>query len=397
MPCVDLPEYTQILYPDENGQYLPIPYTLRDVMGSLSGGGKAPSHVIRQRGPFQDGTTPLDMRWDGRTVELSLSKTWRTRTDYWDRRWMLMDMLRPNRAFDPSRSAPQPLILRHWLPGGKIQRGVDLRLTNASAFVQAYSGRFVHWGLQPGEQFTITGSTGDDGTYTILNVPNDFTVQLDTAMTATEADVHYTYRRGQSYRDLFMLLDDGPSYGEPAQVLPQGIDDAITLTADDPFWYGPPQEQSWNLAEAFGDLVMDLKGAWMGATPGVGRWLFYPSFVGESVSVVYWGHEGALPVIEITGPATNPSINNATLGITLTMDYEVAAGEVVTIDVLNLTVTNNFGDNLFAFLNGDVANFIISPNPQAPLRINDINLSFSEGQGGLSEGKILWRNRYVSL
>lgn len=396
MPCVDLPEYTQLLYPDENGQYLPIPYTLRDVMSNLTGTGKAPSHIIRQRGPYQDGNTVIDMRWDGRSVELSFNKSVRNRQQLRDLHWTLMDMLRPNRAFDLARTAAQPLILRHWLPGGKVQRGVDLALVAGSDVVTAYSGRFVTWGLKAGEPFTIANSTADDGTYTIISVPNDFTVVLDANMTNTET-AQYAYRRGQSYRDLFMLLEEGPNYNEPSNVLPHGIDDTIRLTADDPFWYGPPQEQSWNLRRAFGDLVMDGEGAWMGATTGVGRWLFYPSFVGETVSVVYWGHEGALPFIRITGPANSPIIVNSSLGVTLLLDYVVAAGEVVTIDTQTPSVTNNFGDNLFGYLSGDVANFIISPNPQAPQRINSIYLSFSEGEGGTSEGVIQWRNRDVAL
>ena len=430
MDCVDLPEYTQLLYPDENAAYLPIPYTLRGITSSIGGTGKAPSHILRQRGPFQDGSTVIDLRWDGRTVQLDFAKSRRTRHEYWDLRYELMDMLRPNRAFDLTRSTPQPLILRHWMPGGKLQRGVDLRLVAGSATVTAHHGRFVHWGLQVGDIFTISNSTADDGDYFVIDVPNDFSAVLASALgppvvlfSASNSEggyvepgtspppppayvpVHYEYRRGQSYRDLYLLLEEGPSYAEASPVLPTGIQDSLVLTADDPFWYGAEQEQSWNLAATFGDLVLDSEGdcapgafgGWMGATSGVGRWLFYPNYVGEAVAVVYWGHEGAAPLIEITGPATNPSITNSTLGVTLTMDYTVAAGEVVTIDTLDLTVTNNFGANLFAYLNGDVANFAISPNPQAPQRINEINLSFSEGQGGISEGKILWRNRYVAL
>ena len=401
--CRSLPEYTVILYPDENGVYLPITYPLRgalpggNLMSAISGTGKAPSHIIRQRGPFQDGSTPIDMRWDERGLEISIQKSLFSRTAYWDRRWDVIDWLRPNRAFDPARTEVQPLILRHYLPGGKIERGHDLVLEAGSQVVTSLTGHFVHWGLLAGELFTITDSLADDGNYRAVEVPNDYTVILDSPMTNDETGITWKYRRAQSYRDLRMLLEDGPGFNEPAMVQPHGFEDTLTFTADDPFWYGPEQSESWAIEDALGDLVFDLAGAWFGPTPGVGRWLFAPNFVGETVQLIYWGHEGALPIIQLTGPATNPAISNSTLGVTLTLSYTISAGETVTIDTLNQIVKNNLGDNLFGYLNGDVANFAISPNPQAPQRINNITLSFSGGVAGQSEGTLLWRSRYASL
>ena len=151
-----------------------------------------------------------------------------------------------------------------------------------------------------------------------------------------------------------MLLDDGPTLFEPGSV-DNGFRDVFRYIAHDPFWYGLEQSETWDIAGSIGDLVFDGFGAWFGTTPGTGRWLFYPTFVGETVNLVYWGHEAGFPIIEIYGPANDPKIVNTTIGITLTFSYSVAVGEKVTIDTQNLTVSNNAGDNLSPYLSGDIA------------------------------------------
>ncbi len=398
------PEYQEILYPIADGVYRPLPYAVRGVSHTgalqvaLGGVGMAPHHFLTQRGPFQDGSTPLDMRWDERTLELEITQAFRTRSDYWDRRWSLVDQLRPNRSFDIRRLAPQLLIFRHWMPGGRMQYGSDLQIEAGSNQVTSLSGRFVHWGLKAGETFTISGSIADDGNYTVVSVMNDFTVTLNAALTNDEAGVHFAYRRDYSLRDLYMLLDEGPDFNEPGEgILDHGYREVLRYTAHDPFWYGLEQSATWGIEGALGDLVFDLAGAWFGNTPGVGRWLFAPNYVGETVNVIYWGHEVSPPIIEVVGPAINPTIVNSTLGVTLVLSYTVAAGESVEIDTLNLTVVNNAGTNLAMFLSGDVANFGISPDPQAPGRINQIFISFGGGVVGQSSAVIKWRNKYVSL
>ena len=130
----------------------------------------------------------------------------------------------------------------------------------------------------------------------------------------------------------------------------------------------------------------------------MGRWLFAPTFVGETTQIVYWGTADAKPTILITGPAENPLVANDTTGATISMaGYTVALGETVTIDTLNLTVVNQAGTNLLPQTTGDLATFSLSPAPQAPNRENSVYVSFSGGVIGNSTATITWQNRYVGI
>ena len=394
------PEADQILVPTSAGLRV---YPLTQIFGlgkrtlrAAEGMGLAPLHFITQRGPLQDGETVLDMRYDVRTIQILLAETMSGRTSFWDRKWDWLDLLRPNRSF--SGGAVTPLVYRKWLPGGKIERGTDLETTAGDDEVTSHSGRFVERGLTAGQSFIIT-SGADANTYTIVSVPNDYTVQLDTAMGATATNVHWQYTRGRGIRDLNCLLAQGLDFpmsasGDP--YYPSGYREALRFTAHDPFWYGVEQYETWAIPDNIGDLVFDGAGAWFGKTSGVGRWLFAISSVGERVNTVYWGTVGAKPVITVTGPATNIVISNDTIGITIRMNYAIAMGETVTIDTLNITATNNLGANLLPYTSGDIASFMLSPPPQAPDRINQIIVSFDGADVG-SNATMLWRNRYVGL
>jgi len=323
------------------------------------------------------------------------------RTQFWTIRNELLDMLRPNRAFSAT-GVYRPLIYRkHW-PGGKAERGSDMIAYGTNTVTSAW-GRFIHYGgLQVGDHIVINGSDR-----TITQVVNDYTLVVNGAVIGAGANLPWRYVRNRSARDLQVLLEQGPTFDEQigAYRHPSGYREALRFVAHDPVWTSDTQQtQSWAIATALGDLVFDLAGAWFGAMPGVGRWLFAPSYVGETVNIVYWGTWPAKPLIVINGPATNPAIINSTVGVQLNLSYAVAAGETVTIDTQALTATNNAGTNLLPYLSGDLATFELTPSPQGATlpgypdgRVNVVNVSFSDGVGGQSEAVLYWYNRYIGI
>lgn len=398
----DGPESDQILVPGASGyETWPLLMLFGAGIGkrkSYAGMGHAPLHFITQRGPYQDGESVLDMRYDVRTVQILIEDTLAGRTQYFDTAWDFTDMLRPNRSFG---TTVRPLIYRKWLPAGKVERGNDMTTTNASATVTSNEGRFVGRGLDAGATITIGGVA-----YTVADVPNDYTLILSIVYAgATDTNVAWLYRRGWGKRDLFCLLESGPSFNEglEAKHHPTGYREALRFVAHDPFWYGTvEQSQTWDI-EMLSALIFDTDGtsqvrAWFGTDPGVGFWFFsIDNSVSESIEVVYWGTKGAKPIFTIIGPATNPIIDNTAIGVRLEMDYTIALGETVTINTLTKIVTNNFGENLQPFLTGNLATFELSPHPQAPNRINSIFVSFSNGSAGISAATMAWRTRDIGL
>lgn len=408
-------ELDQILIPTSNGYKARNILTLmsfgRNILESSNGFGLAPLHFIEQRGPYQDGQTPLDMRWDTRTIQIVIGERFLNRSNFFDRRWMIIDRLRPNRSFgtfiSPSgfQYPTAPLIYRKWLPGGKVERGTDLVTTAGDGTVTSRLGKFVHNGLRVGMGFVIT-SGADAGNYIVTAVENDYTITINPAPAAGATNIHWRYSRAHSFRDLYCLLERGPDFDEGGRtsVHPAGYREALRFVAHDPFWYGEEQSDSWVTPTAIGDLIFDYgtgpaideAGAWLGVNPGEGRWLFEEDFVGGQIGIIYWGHEVAYPTIEITGPATDFYIVNGVTGASLTFDYSIAAGQTVVIDTVDLSVTDNFGNDLYQYLSGDVSAFSIGTEPQVPDRNNLITATYADGDEN-SYARIKWRNKYVSL
>ena len=363
---------------------------------STSNFGMPPIRFITQRGPFQDGESALDMRLDPRVLQVAIVDYLCNRTDFWTRRNELIDLIRPNRAFSAT-GAYNPLVYRKFLPGGKPERGSDLVADGAATVTSDY-GRFVHYGgLQFGDAFEVQQPGAAATTHTVVDVVNDYTLILSGNVNANQT--LWRYWRNRATRDLDVLLEQGPTFDERVGTYqyPEGYREALRFVAHDPVWRGTTQTETWAIDEALGDLVFDGFGAWFGVTPGTGRWLFAPNYVGETTNIIYWGTWPAKPKIIIEGPATNPTIENSTLGLRLELAYTVVLGETVTIDTRLLTCTNNSAVNLLPYLTGDLATFELSPEPQAPGRANAVTVNFSDGVGGQSAAHLTWKNGYIAI
>jgi len=398
-----LSEQDLIRVPTSSGY---IAYPLLDLL-NLNGGmlrstsnfGMPPVRFITQRGPFEDGETVLDLRYDTRVIQVFLARYLCNRVNLWSERNQLLDYIRPSRSFNPNiAEVVQPLIYRHYMPGGKIERGADMVTSAGMARVTSASGQFLHFGgLQVGDRFELT-SGADAGVYSIAAVPNDYTLTLDSVLTADATNVQWRYQRGRAVRDLYVLVEQGPTFDERVDVnqVPTGYREVVRFIAHKPFWFGVEQSETWQLPDSERDLIFNGAGAYFGPA-GSGRWVFSPTFVGETIDVTYWGTEPAKPIIIIDGPAELPTIENSTINVRLELDYNVSAGETVSIDTLALTVSNGAGENLYPFLSGDLATFQLSPRPQAPNRINQIAIDFAGAVAGSSNARLTWVNQYTGI
>ena len=362
---------------------------------STSNFGMPPIRFITQRGPFQDGESPLDMRLDPRVLQVEIVEYLCNRTEFWTRRNELVDLIRPNRAFSDDGTY-RPLIYRKFWPGGKPERGSDLVADGTTTVTSDY-GRFVHYGgLQVGDRFEVQQPGAAAVTRTVAGVVNDYTLILNGVVNANQT--LWRYWRNRPTRDLDVLLEQGPTFNEQvgAYRYPVGYREALRFVAHDPVWRGALQSETWALEDALGDLVFDLAGAWFGVTSGTGRWLFSTSNVGETISIIYWGTWPAKPIIIIVGPATNPVIENSTLGVRLELDYAIATGEIVTIDTRLLTCANDSLVNLLPYLTGDLATFALESEPQAPGRANNVTINFADATA-VSRASLTWENRYIAI
>lgn len=170
------------------------------------------------------------------------------------------------------------------------------------------------------------------------------------------------------------------------------IEDGVQLLAHDPTWYDPA-----GVALSFS--------AGAGGT-GMPVPLIVPMTVGSSsvnVSVphTYVGTWRAYPLIRITGPVTNPIIQNTTTGKKLSLSGStISAGNWIEIDTAydKKTVVDQAGANQIALLtsDSDLASWAIESDPEAPDGINNIVVTGSAANAA-TKIDITYLTRYIGI
>lgn len=117
---------------------------------SAEGEGMPPVEYITQRGPFQHGETMLDYFLKPRTLQYIIRRNKKSRSDYWDARTSLIDMLRPNLAGPGSLTQGK---LRRYLANGDV-RQIDCAIAEGPAFVARASSGWDEWSYQEALRFT---------------------------------------------------------------------------------------------------------------------------------------------------------------------------------------------------------------------------------------------------
>lgn len=396
----------QIRVPQADGTYRD--YAVLALLGqqygqleAVQGFGMPPISVLEQRGPLQHGATALDYRYNSRTLQIVISRRLTDVARLEDRRFDLVDLLRPSRNF-PAGVAPRPLVYRRWLAGGSIVRGTDLSTTAGSRDVQSLTGRFVHYGLRPGARLYIS-SGADAGEHTVSEVLHDGHLRLEGPLAATNTGVHFWYRSAPTYRDLYCFLELGPQWNVSRDAQLRGYTEVLRFVASDPFWYGPEQQQRWEVAgnlehlrftEAPGETDCGL----FGDAVGTGYWYFADAYIiggAAPAAIPYWGQHPASVVLELRGPLHDFTLENPDTGSMLFFDYALGAGRTVTLDLYNLTAVDDLGNDLFMYLVGDVSGFFLSPDA-ANNRVNNLAVTFNGGAPA-SRVTLTWRSCYASI
>lgn len=190
-----------------------------------------------------------------------------------------------------------------------------------------------------------------------------------------------------SVRRLDVYIADGPRF-EPSELGrwdEWAFREVLRFTAFDPIIYDPAEQ---TVSFVAGDeLVFPIT---------------FPitfSDIAQSGVANYLGTWEDYPTIEITGPITGPSITNVDTGETITLDYAVPAGDVVTISLRgDKLVTDQAGANLIGTVNpaSDLASFHIAPDPEAPGGVNTINVAGS-GTTPATSIVVTYINRYFGI
>ena len=142
------PEYDLFIAPD--GEQLIFNRLSDRFLQSFDGSGMSPIKYVEQQGALQHGTTIYDYKLQRRVIQWTIRQNGCDRWDYWEKRALFLDVLRPNRH---AINDFGPGTLRKVLPNGDI-RDID-HSCGANAKTACISIRFCTTGTMD-DSFYIT-------------------------------------------------------------------------------------------------------------------------------------------------------------------------------------------------------------------------------------------------
>jgi hypothetical protein len=164
---------------------------------------------------------------------------------------------------------------------------------------------------------------------------------LQNAMNPKLGDGYFRCQRqdGAPLRDIFCRYTDGFA-GEESWGVSSSVHEELLLgfLAHDPYFYDTTATTLSFISSAPVNFfpIMPLQ-----LTGGV---------IGSGFTVFNAGDVEAYPVWTITGPGTNPVLTNTTTGKVITPTITLTAGQALTIDTREKTVTREDGSNQFSTL-----------------------------------------------
>ena len=203
-----------------------------------------------------------------------------------------------------------------------------------------------------------------------------------------------------SKRDLNVLVSNGLQFQDDPGIWDEfSLQDSVQFTAFDPVFFGPEAETITFLLTTIDELVFQF--AFDPTSLTRPMLLFGGDLLYGTTSVTYTGTWETFPTIAITGPLTNPIIRNLSTDKKIELDYNVSAGEVVTVSLGfgNKTVTNNSGTNLIGTItsDSDLSTFSIVPTPTVAGGVNTIVVGGANAVVGVTSIEISYYIRYIGI
>jgi len=191
-------------------------------------------------------------------------------------------------------------------------------------------------------------------------------------------------------RDLFVFVDQGPVLSTSGinEWDRYTINDPIRFVAFDPIFFEPCYMSATMTFEPFDGLIFPV------AEP-----IEFNGAGAETDFIVYDGTYKTHPYIVITGPASNPVIENLTTDQRIELQYIIGTEEVVTIEtgLGNFKVRTQDDVDLRGLVTIDTDPlFSLAPAPTAPGGRNSLSIAV-EGSTAATSVVINYWNRYVGI
>ena len=189
------PEYDSYIAPD--GEELRFDRMSDRFVQSFEGYGMSPVKYVEQQGALQHGTTVYDYKLQRRIIQWTIRQSGCSRWDYWEKRELFLDLLRPNRHtlnnFGPGK-------LRKFLPDGNM-RDIDVHIEFGPMFASP-TGYWDKWGFTDSFRFIAPDPTFYDPTLKSVTLdvsvapadlvfPITFPIELGEALVDATSNIVY--------------------------------------------------------------------------------------------------------------------------------------------------------------------------------------------------------------
>ena len=210
-------------------------------------------------------------------------------------------------------------------------------------------------------------------------------------------------------RDIEVFIEQGPIFN-PREISnwdEYAFQENLRFIAHNPIIFDPAVQSAVWVLSSLENLIFYEAVNWEnrlvfeGDDLDAGGIWFGESSIGDTLDVNYTGTWLSYPTIYITGPVSSPQIYNNTTNEKVALDYDVAVGETVTINLEygNKTVINNANTNLIGTVttDSDLATFHIAPDPEAVNGINQLLVTGDDAVIGQTEIRIEWHTNYIGI
>lgn len=197
-------------------------------------------------------------------------------------------------------------------------------------------------------------------------------------------------------RDLNVVIEQGPIF--TARSLDRwdehGFTETLRFIAHDPLFYDPLSKNM------FWESMLEPESEEQITFP-----ITFPITIGGSSfstikHITYAGTWFSFPTIVITGPQNGFTVTNLSTQESISLNYNIASGEVVTISLQygNKQVYNNSGTNLIGTVTNtsSLATFHVAPDPEVPDGINYFQIA-STGIDENSRVLIEYQERFIGI
>lgn len=185
-------------------------------------------------------------------------------------------------------------------------------------------------------------------------------------------------------RDLNVMIEQGPNFSPHRAGWDEwAYDEALRFIAHNPIWFDPTLNTITTLT-GVDQLIFPI------TFP-----IYFLSSSMTTLIINYLGNWEEYPTIRITGPISNPSIENMTTGEKISLNYTLPTGYslIVNLTYSNKSITRNDGVNLIPYITTDssLSTFHIAPG------VPNTIVTSGSALGLTTAVSIEWYNRYIGV